>query len=216
MTSCSQCGSPVTDDMHFCPNCGAAVSSGSSQNPPVAVTTSPRIDEVIPEGQKQVERVDSSIPLAAGENILWHRNSTRGLLHKEVTMEEAVTNKRCLKYDVEKREIIAQIGINHQPDAVVMNVHRVNDSVGGGVFSTPRMFGLPGLGGFGVYGGPRRGNIKIFGDVSIMSEGKVVMTFENIASPQGLRFLIETLKREQGFGRPGIPRQSYRQRFRPQ
>lgn len=201
--------------MHFCPNCGAALSS-ASQNPPVAVTTSPRIDAVIPEGQKQGERVDSYIPLAEGENILWHRSSTRGLLHKEVTMEEAVTDKRCLKYDVEKHQIIAQIGINHRPDAVVMNVHRVNDSVGGGVFLTPRILGLPGLGGFGVYGGPRRGNIKIFGDVSIMSEGKVVMTFENIASPQGLRILIETLKREQGFGRPGIPGQLYRQRFRPQ
>jgi hypothetical protein len=187
--------------------------SSASQNPSVTVTTIPRIDEVIPEDQKQVERADSSIPLAEGENILWHRSSTRGLLHKEVTMEEAVTDKRCLKYDVEKHEIVAQIGINHRPDAVVMNVHRVNDSVGGEVFLTPRMFGFPGLGGFGVYGGPRRGNIKIFGDVSIMSEGKVVMTFENIASPQGLRILIETLKREQGLGRPGIPGQLYRQRF---
>jgi hypothetical protein len=191
--------------------------STASRNPPVAVPASPRIDEVIPEGsQEQVERVNSSIPLAEGENILWHRSSTRGLLHKEVTMEEAVTNRRCLKCDVEKHEIVAQIGISHRPDALVMNVHRVNDSVGGGVFSTPRMFGLPGLGGFGVYGGPRRGNIKIFGDGSIMSEGKVVMTFENIASPQGLRFLIETLKREQSFRGPGLPGQLYRQRFRPQ
>jgi hypothetical protein len=117
-------------------------------------------------------------------------------------MEEAVTNRRCLKYDVEKRQVVAQIGINRRPDVVVMNVHRQNDSLGGGVFLTPRMFGLPG--GFGLYGGPRRGNIKIFGDVSIMSEGKAVMTLENIQSPQSLRILIETLKREQGFGGPRV------------
>ena len=97
----------MPDGARFCPNCGAAM-SGASQNPPAAIT-SPGIDEIIPEGkQQQVERVNSSTPLAEGENILWHRSSTCGLLHKEVTMEEAVTNKRCLKYDVAKHEIAAQ------------------------------------------------------------------------------------------------------------
>lgn len=144
----------------------------------------------------------SAIPLAEGESILWHRDFTRGLIHKEVIMEEAVTNNRCIKYDVEKKQIVAQIGIEHWPEAVVMNVHRENQSLGGGVFLTPRMFGLGGLGGFGVYGGPRRGTIKVFGDVSIMSQGKVVMTFENMQSPQGLRLLIEALKREKGFVGP--------------
>jgi hypothetical protein len=96
-----------------------------------------------------------------------------------------------------------------------MNVHRVNDSLGGGVFLTPRMFGLPGLGGFGVYGGPRRGNLKIFGDVSFLSEGKVIMTFENVKDPQGVRQLVEALKRQQGFQRPGRVRPWMGQRFRP-
>jgi len=129
-------------------------------------------------------------------------------------MEEAVTNKRCLKYDIEKRQVVAQIGISQSPDVVVMNVHRVNNSLGGGVFLTPRIFGLPG--GLGLYGGPRRGNIKIFGNVSFMKEGKVILTFENIQAPQGLRFLVETLKREQGFGGPRSPGPWRRQRFRPQ
>jgi hypothetical protein len=118
-------------------------------------------------------------------------------------MEEGVTNKRLVKYDVENKRILAQLGINHRPEVVVMNIHRVNDSLGGGVFLTPRMFGLGGLGGFGVYGGPRRGNIKVFGDVSFMNEGKVVLSFENVQAPQGLRMLVESLKRQSGFAGPG-------------
>jgi hypothetical protein len=204
MSSCSQCGKPVEKDMRFCPNCGAPIREILTEQPLNSVTTisSPRSDEIVVEpSSQQVKQVNSAIPLAEGEAILWHREITHGLIHKEIVSEEAVTNQRCLKYNVENKQVVAQIGIEHRPDVVVMNTHRQNDSLGGGVFLTPRMFGLPGLGGFGVYGGPRRGNIKMFGDVSIMSEGKIVMTFQNVQAPQGLRFLIESLKRER-FGGP--------------
>jgi len=160
------------------------------------------------------QQVSSSIPLTDGERILWHKETTHGLLHKEVTVEEAVTNKRCLKYDAQSKNIVAQIGITHWPEVVIMNVHRVNDSLGGGVFLTPRMLGLPAL-PFGVYGGPRRGNLKVFGDVSFLSDGKVIMTFENVKDPQGVRQLVEALKRQQGFRGPGRMRPWMGQRSRP-
>jgi hypothetical protein len=140
-------------------------------------------------------QITSEIPLAEGETILWHRDSKHGVIRKEVTLEEAVTNKRCLKYDVQNRRIVAQVGIENMPEVVIMNVHRVNDSLGGGIFLTPRLLGLPAL-PFGLYGGPRRGNLKISGDVSLMVNGNVVMTFENVNSPQGVRQLIQALKRE--------------------
>jgi hypothetical protein len=146
---------------------------------------------------------------------LWHKEITRGLVHKEVVMEEAVTNKRCMKYNTESKQVVAQVGIGHWPEVVIMNVHRVNDSLGGGVFLTPRMFGLPGLGGFGVYGGPRRGTLKIFGDISFLSEGKVIMTFENVKDPQGVKQLVEALKRQEGFQGPGRVRPWLGPRFRP-
>lgn len=163
-------------------------------------------------------KVNSTIPFLEGESLLWHRELTKGLLHKEVVTEEAVTNKRLLKYDVQKKQVIAQLGINHRPEVVVMNIHRENTSLGGGVFLTPRMFGLGGLGGFGLYGGPRRGNIKAFGDVSFMNEGKVVLTFENVQAPQGVRMLVESLKRQSGFGGPGGNRRAWvgRRPFRNQ
>ncbi len=41
-----------------------------------------------------------------------------------------------------------------------------------------------------------RGHLKVFGDVSIMREGKLVMTFENVKDPRGVKQLIEALKRE--------------------
>jgi len=180
---CQQCGSPIPAGQSQCAKCGA---STQVVNPSDII-----VEQSIAESKPQIT---SSIPLIEGETILWHRDSKHGVIHKEVTLEEAVTNKRCLKYDVQNRRIVAQIGIENMPEVVIMNVHRVNDSLGGGIFLTPRMLGLPGL-PIGLYGGPRRGNLKISGDVSLMVNGNVVMTFENVNSPQGLRQLIQALKR---------------------
>jgi hypothetical protein len=93
------------------------------------------------------------------------------------------------------------------PDVVIMNVHRVNDSLGGGIFLTPRMLGLPGL-PLGLCGGPRRGILKVFGDVSLMVQGNLVMTFENIKDPQGLKQLVRALERSHAghMGRMGFDR----------
>ena len=213
MVFCSQCGTRIPEEGQTCPKCGAAISINPSPQPAGAQN----IDEIITETPvEERKQVNSVLPLADGENILWHRESSRGLIHKEVTIEEAVTNRRRLKYDVENKQVVAQIGINHWPEVVVMNMHRVNDSIGGGVFLTPRMFGLPGLGGLGLYGGPRRGYLKVFGDVSFMNEGKTVLTFENVKDPQGVRQLVEALKRQQGFRGPWPPRQWPGRRFRPQ
>jgi hypothetical protein len=214
MVFCSQCGSRIPEVGQACPKCGAAFSTN-----PVSPQTSAAesIDEIITETPlEERKQVNSVLPLADGENILWHRESSRGLIHKQVTLEEAVTNKRCLKYDVENKRVVAQIGINHWPEVVVMNTHRVNDSVGGGVFLTPRMFGLPALGGLGVYGGPRRGYLKVFGDISFMKDGKTVLTFENVKDPQGVRQLVEALKREQGFRGRWPTRPWPGRRMRPQ
>ena len=138
---CSQCGSPISPGQSVCPKCGI-----QKVNP----------NQIIAEEQKPETKsqITSSIPLVEGENIRWHRDSTRGIIHKEVRLEEAVTNKRCLKYDVQNRQTLAQVGIENMPEVVIMNVHRVSDSLGGGVFLTPRMLELPGL-PFGLYGGPR-------------------------------------------------------------
>ena len=180
---CSRCGAPIPAGQSECTKCGA---SSQAVNP----------NEIITE-QSNAEskpQITSNIPLAEGETILWHRESTHGVIHKEVTFEDAVTNKRCLKYDVPNKRVVAQVGIENMPEVVIMNVHRVNDSLGGGIFLTPRMLGLPGL-PLGLYGGPRRGNLKIFGDVSLMVKGNIVMTFENVKDPQGVRQLIQALKR---------------------
>ena len=190
MAYCANCGSRLPEGANSCPSCGE---EAAPQSP--AINT----DAIVAEpSREEVKQVNSVIPLAEGESILWHRESTQGLIHKEVTMEEAVTNRRCLKYDVKNKQILAQIGLNNGPEVIVMNLHRINDSLGGGVFLTPRMFGLPSLGGFGVYGGPRRGTLKVFGDVSFMYQSKAVLTFENVKDPQGVRQLVMALERELG------------------
>jgi hypothetical protein len=182
----------------FCPQCGSPIPAGQSECAKCGISTqNANPNDIIPEqlAAESKPQITSQIPLTEGETILWHRDSKHGLIRKEVTLEEAVTNKRCLKYDVQNRRIVAQVGIENVPEVVIMNVHRVNDSLGGGVFLTPRILGMPAL-PFGLYGGPRRGNLKISGDVSFMVNGNVVMTFENVNSPQGLRQLVQALKRE--------------------
>ncbi|MFI5449636.1 MAG: zinc ribbon domain-containing protein [Candidatus Bathyarchaeia archaeon] len=209
---CSSCGAELPPEAQTCPRCGAVIARAS----PTPLGTPQNADQIIAENPPpELQQVQSSIPLNEGERILWHKETTRGLVHKEVVMEEAVTNKRCLKYNTESKQLVAQIGITHWPEVVIMNVHRVNDSLGGGVFLTPRMFGLPGLGGFGVYGGPRRGMLKVFGDISFLSEGKVIMTFENVKDPQGVKQLVEALKRQEGFQGPRRVRPWLGPRFRP-
>jgi len=179
---CSQCGASLPPGQSVCIKC---TRPADYQNPN---------DLIVEDTREKTPPVVSNIPLCDGERILWHRDSSHGLIHKELTFEEAVTNKRCLRYDVPNKRIVAQVTIDNNPEVVVMNVHRVNDSLGGGIFLTPRMLGLPGL-PIGLYGGPRRGNLKIFGDVSLMVSGNIVMTLENIKDPQGLRQLIQALKR---------------------
>ena len=99
---CSQCGSPIPAGQSVCAKCGA---SSQTVNP----------NEIIAE-QTKVEnkpQIMSNIPLTEGETILWHRDSTHGVIHKEVTLEEAVTNKRCLMYDVPNRRVVPQVGIEN-------------------------------------------------------------------------------------------------------
>jgi len=209
---CSRCGAPIPAGQTACLKCNVA-------------SQVPNPNDLIAEEIDEKAQITSSIPLSDDEKILWHRDLTHGFIHKEVTSEEAVTNKRCLRYDVANRRVLAQVSVGNNPEVVIMNVHRVNDSLGGGIFLTPRMLGLPGL-PLGLYGGPRRGNLKVSGDVSLMVDGKIVMTIENVKDPQGLRQLIQALKRAQvrplggriwanrGFGRPvrtfeRQPRESY-------
>jgi hypothetical protein len=150
---CSNWGASVSDRDETCTKCGTLVSTRPNPGPNIDP------DAVIAEDRhEEAKHVNSTIPLVDDETILWHRESTQGLIHKEVFLEEAVTNKRCLKFDVKNKQVVAQIGITRRPEVVVMNLHRVNDSIGGGIFLTPRMFGIPLPGG--VYGGPRRGSSK--------------------------------------------------------
>jgi len=181
----------------FCSHCGSRLPTGVTQCPRCSSNLNMQPTELIPEQTRTINepKINTLIPLAQGETVLWHRDLTHGIIHKEVTVEEAVTNRRCLKFDATNKQVIAQVGIENNPEVVIMNMHRVNDSLGGGIFVTPRMLGLPWL-PFGAYGGPRRGNLKIFGDVSLMVNGNVVLTFENVKDPQGVRQIIQALKRE--------------------
>jgi uncharacterized Zn finger protein (UPF0148 family) len=68
---CSQCGSPISPGQSVCPKCGVQI---QTVNPNEIIAEEPK-----PEIKPQIA---SSIPLAEGENIVWHRDLTHGVIHK--------------------------------------------------------------------------------------------------------------------------------------
>jgi DNA-directed RNA polymerase subunit RPC12/RpoP len=99
--------------------------------------------------------------LLSGECILWHRDFLKGILHRRIVNRDIVTNFRCLKYDLNEKTVSAQVPLLGC-DVIVMNTHRVSESVGGGTFVGTR--------GVGVYGGPRHGVSKIVGDLLFVKD----------------------------------------------
>lgn len=119
-----------------------------------------------------------------GERVLWQRNLTRGIIHKQVIIEERITNVRIIRYNVETHTLLSQIGWKLKPDVFVANLRRSSQSLGSGLYSE------------GVYAGSRTGTSRTIGDVIIMNNGVINTKLSGVADPQGVEQLINTLKRE--------------------
>jgi hypothetical protein len=118
------------------------------------------------------------------ERVLWHRDIRRGIIHKEVIIEERITNMRIFRYNVETHTLLSQITLKSNPDVIVANSRRRSQSSGGGLY------------GGGTFVSSRVGTSRSFGDVVIMKDGVINTKLSNVADPQGVKQLINTLKRE--------------------
>jgi hypothetical protein len=120
----------------------------------------------------------------AGEKVLWKRDIKRGIIHKEVTVEERITNIRIFQYNVETQKLMSLIPLKMLPDVVIQNSRRSSQSTGSGVYS------------YGVYTGSRSGTSRTIGDVVIMKNGVIYTRLRNVVDPQGVKQLINRLKKE--------------------
>ena len=119
-----------------------------------------------------------------GERVLWHRDIKRGIIHRHVVIAERITNLRILRYNVETQQLLSQISLKSNPDVLVANSRRSTQSYGTGVY------------GGGTLMGSRTGTSRTIGDVVIMKNGVINTKLTSVADPQGVKQLINTLKRE--------------------
>lgn len=127
--------------------------------------------------------------LQEGEELLWTYNITKGFFRKTVTTQLRITNYRIMRLDVENNSVDS-ILMQELDDVVVINSHRVSESVGYSVHAG-RIGGKSiGLGGvrFGS------GTSKTIGDVVFIVNGKKI-TWQGLPDPQGLRTYIKAIKK---------------------
>jgi len=117
------------------------------------------------------------------ERILWSRDIKRGIIHKQVTVQERITNKRIFQYDVGTHKF-SQISMAGNFDVVISNPHRDSQSYGGGMY------------GGGVYTGSRSGTSRTIGCLDVLKDGVRYIRFSKVSDPQGLKQLINTVKHE--------------------
>lgn len=141
-------------------------------------------------GQRTVSNGFASFQaeLGPGERIVWQRGLKRGLLHRHVTVQERVTNRRIFLYNIENQGF-AQVTMNDNFDVVVANTRRDSRSVGGGTY------------GGGTFYGTRYGASHTIGDLEIMQNGLCRIRLNNIADPHGLKSLIDAVRRGSKFFR---------------
>lgn len=122
-----------------------------------------------------------------GEKVLWQRDLTRGIIHKQVTVQERITNMRITRYEVETHKF-DQLPTKNNFDVIVQNSRRSSQSYGGGSFVSSY--------GMGVYSGSRSGTSRTIGDVVMLNNGVVLTRLRDVVDPQGVKQLINTIKRE--------------------
>ena len=127
--------------------------------------------------------------LILGEQLCWRYDITKGLFRKQTTSQYFVTDYRCFILDTQANTVDSSVMMGHFDDVVVMNSQRISSSIGNGFY-------------FGAYGsgritGTRTGSSSTFGDVCLIKDGKIVLVFNSIQDPHGVKRLIQVLNKAQ-------------------
>ena len=112
------------------------------------------------------------------EQILWKRTFSKGIIHREATLTEAVTSQRALVVDDVLRAIVRAAPLANSV-VVVTNTRRNSTGV------------RTGFEHYGNYASTGFGNSYTTGDVDFMMGGNVVVSFRNVKDPQGLKRLVQ-------------------------
>jgi hypothetical protein len=120
----------------------------------------------------------SSRFLYHNEQVLWKRTFTKGIIHREATLTEMITNLRVLCIDDQSQQIVRAAPLGSST-IVVTNTRRDYSGV------------RTGFERYGTNVGTTRGTGVTIGDVQVFVQGRIVLTLSNIRDPFGLKRLID-------------------------
>jgi hypothetical protein len=112
------------------------------------------------------------------EQVLWKRTLTTGIIHRNPTFTDIITNERAVVLDDTLHSIVRACPMRN---AVVVVTNTRRDS------SQTRM----GYGYEGHYASAGLGTSHTVGDIQFLLNGDIVMTIHNITDPNGLKRLID-------------------------
>lgn len=121
----------------------------------------------------------SSPILLGGEQILWKRTFSKGIIHREATLSEVITNLRVLCIDDETKSIVRAVPLSSASVAVT-NTKRDYTNV------------HTGFERYGAYSGVGKGTGVTIGNVDFFLQGKLVLSLTNIRDPFGLKRMIDS------------------------
>ena len=120
----------------------------------------------------------SSPLMLPNEQVLWKRTFSKGVIHREATLTELITNLRVLCID-DQHQIIVRAAPLGGATIAVTNTRRDYSGV------------HTGFERYGAYTGVSKGSGVTIGDVQVFVQGRIILTLSNIRDPFGLKRLID-------------------------
>ncbi|MGI0083495.1 MAG: hypothetical protein ACREBQ_00265 [Nitrososphaerales archaeon] len=146
--------------------------------PQVTLPANQATQKSMPSGQVPQSSSISSPLMLSGEQVLWKRTFSKGIIHKEATLTEMITNLRVLCID-DLQQVIVRAAPLGSATIAVTNTRRDYSGV------------HTGFERYGAYTGVSRGSGVTIGNVQVFVQGRIVLTLSNIRDPFGLKRLID-------------------------
>lgn len=122
--------------------------------------------------------------------LLWYRTETKGLVHKNVTWIDAITNYRVFQYNFENHGTNYNI-LSSLDDMTLKNRYRVSSGQNYGYFTGKRYGSMRS----GFYTGTGNSKSTSIGDVAFIYNGKIFIQFNQVSDPSGVVKLVESARK---------------------
>jgi hypothetical protein len=160
------------------------ITTGKADNPDEAVIM---LNEVVKITRNYISMMKSPIGSIPDEQTLWIREETKGTFKKVKVKTWGITNKRVYLFNHQTQKFFA-CGLIIM-DTLVMNTQRISNG--------NRVGNYVGVKGIGTSYSSVQSNSETYGDLVFLIQGKEIIRLFGISDPQGVKRLIDTVKKQQ-------------------